>query len=413
MAPQPMLLENLVHGPVRTLAQYRVRAGGRALAIASELQPGELIALVSASGLRGRGGAGFPAGRKWSAVRGTPGRPVLVVNADEGDPGTFSDKVLMEDDPFRLIEGIGIAACAIGASEALIYLRCEYPRAAEILHSALLESRTQGWPAGLNITLHSGRGSYVCGEETALLNALEQRRPFARARPPYPFERGLYGRPTLVHNVETLCALPSIVLHGSAGAATKLVSLSSLFRHPGLVEIPFGYPLRDLVDEVGGGLRHGRLLGLMIGGPLAGLLPPEVLDTPFTYEDLTSVGGSVGHGGVIAFADDTPLAGLIGEVFRFGASESCGLCVPCHLGTAELAAAFADVSTGRTDIGRTRWDALINALEAGSLCGHGSGIAAFARSLERHYPEALAACLNKQTHARSSSTVDCTASRVR
>jgi formate dehydrogenase iron-sulfur subunit len=176
-------------------------------------------------------------------------------------------------------------------------------------------------------------------------------------------------------------------------AGTKLISLNSLFRRPGLVEVPFGIPLRRIVEEIGGGLKRGRLLGVMIGGPLAGLLPPTALDTPFTYEALATIGGAVGHGGVIAFTDDTTIPELIAEVFRFGASESCGLCVPCHRGSAELVEAFHHLAQGRAVLGRERWDALVSALEQTSLCGHGSGLAEFARSIERHYPEELAACL--------------------
>jgi formate dehydrogenase iron-sulfur subunit len=310
-----------------------------------------------------------------------------------------------------LIEGIGIAARAIGATEAVIYLRCEYPEAARVMTVALAAAEAAGWPGDLRIDLHTGQGSYVCGEETSLLNSLEGKRPFVRARPPYPFERGLHGRPTLVHNVETLCAVPWIVMEGAdayralavdggnshpnapAPAGTKLISLASLFRRPGLVEVPFGMPLRTIVEELGGGVRRGNLKGVMIGGPLAGLLPPAALDTPFSYEALAAIGGSVGHGGLIAFADDTPLAALVAEVFRFGARESCGLCVPCHGGTAELAAAFAALEEGRAAIGQDRWNALIAALEATSLCGHGAGLAAFARSLERHFADELAACL--------------------
>jgi len=224
-----------------------------------------------------------------------------------------------------------------------------------------------------------------------------------RIRPPYPNEQGLYGRPTLVQNVETLCAAPWIVERGGAafrdlGAdaepGVKLISLNAMFREPGLVEIPMGIPVRRIVEEIGGGVKRGRLMGVMIGGPLAGLLPPRALDTPFAHSALASVGGAVGHGGVIAFADDTDLASLIAEVFRFGAGESCGLCAPCRLGTAELAGAFERLCAGeRGVIDSAEWESLIAALEQTSLCGHGRGLAEFARSLEKNFPEELAACL--------------------
>lgn len=406
----PVLLGNVIDGGVHSLDDYLARGGGNGFATARRMTPDTLIDLVAQSGLRGRGGAGFPAGRKWAAVRQSGGEPVIVANADEGDSGAFSDKALLEDDPFRLIEAIAIAALAVrggGARpcDAVIYLRCEYPGAARVLADALAQAAAVGWPGDVAIKLIVGAGGYVCGEETSLLNAIEHKRPFARPRPPYPFQHGLHGRPTLVHNIETLCAVPWIVEHGASAyrklgsdpsgrsAGTKLVSLNSMLRRPGLVEVPFGIPVRRIVEEFGGGLRRGKLLGVMIGGPLAGLLPPALLDTPFTYEDLDAVGCSVGHGGVIAFADDTSIAELIAEVFRFGAAESCGLCVPCHRGTALIAAAFADVVNGRSGPGREQWDALLAALQQTSLCGHGSSLAEFARAIERHYPEQLAACL--------------------
>lgn len=401
-----VLLGNIVGGGVRDLNGYVASGGGEGLVQARGMGPSALIELVSQSGLRGRGGAGFSTGRKWAAVRAqvdqSATESVIVINADEGDPGAFSDKALLAGDPFRLMEGVAIAAHAIGANEAVIYLRGEYPDVRAIFSAALDGAKQAGWPGEITFSLEAGKGSYVCGEETSLLNALEGRRPFARSRPPYPFQRGLHGRPTLVHNVETLCALPWIVEHGAQAyrelghgesAGTKLVSLNSLFRQPGLVEIPFGIRVRKIVEDIGGGLKRGNLLGLMIGGPITGLLPPSLLETPFTYRDLHSVGCAVGHGGVIAFANDTSIVKLIAEVFRFGATESCGLCVPCHLGTAELMSAFEQLVEGRAPLSRKRWDALIEVLELTSLCGHGSGLAEFARSIERHYPEELASCL--------------------
>lgn len=401
-APTAVLLSNILDGGVRELGEYLARGGGAALAAARALRPDALVELVTQSGLRGRGGAAYRAGRKWSSVREAGGQPIIVVNADEGDPGAFSDKALLEGDPFLLLEAVGIAAHAVGASAAIIYLRCEYPAAARVLDDALHQAAEARWLVEPEIRLVTGEGGFICGEETSLLNALEGRRPFARHRPPYPAEEGLHGRATLVHNVETLCALPWIVAHGAEAyralgrgesAGTKLVSLNSLFRSPGLIEAPFGIPVRRIVEEIGGGLRRGRLMGVMIGGPLAGLVPPGLLDVEFTHEALGAIGCAVGHGGVIGFADDTSVGALIAEVFRFGASESCGLCVPCRLGTADLARAFHEVVGGRTGITRERWDALVAALEQTSLCGHGTGLAEFARSIERHYPEALAACL--------------------
>ncbi|QNM97895.1 complex I 51 kDa subunit family protein [Chitinimonas koreensis] len=408
-ARRTVLLANVGRGGVRDLAAYQQAGGGQALRQALATPRAALLDMIAASGLRGRGGAGFPAGRKWLAVaRAEAGCKYLVVNADEGDPGSFSDRLLMEDDPFLLIEACLIAALAVGARRGHIYLRAEYPEAAAVLRAALAAARGQRWlGAGVLGSAHDfelelviGQGSYVCGEETALLESIEGRRPEVRLRPPQITEAGLWGAPTLVHNVETLCAVPWIVRHGAEAYAalgygrsrgTKLLSLNSLFRRPGLYEVEFGISLRRIVDELGGGLRRGRLKGLMVGGPLAGLIPPALLDTPLDYEAMQAIGGAVGHGGVIAFADDTSIVELVAEVFRFGAIESCGKCTPCRLGSPELAAMFEAARRGER-MERDRWQALVRALAAASLCGHGRGLAEFARAIERHYPEELATC---------------------
>ncbi|MDN0076036.1 NADH-ubiquinone oxidoreductase-F iron-sulfur binding region domain-containing protein [Crenobacter sp. SG2303] len=365
------------------------------------MAPDELVRLVLASKLRGRGGAGFPAGRKWQAVADQL-VPIkyLVVNADEGDPGAFSDRFLLEDDPFRLLEAAVIAARAVGAVKGFIYLRKEYPVAARVISAALDQARSAGWlGASFDLELVVGEGSYLCGEETALLNALEGRRPQVRLRPPQITEQGLFGQPTLVQNVETLCAIPWIVLHGAAAYAalgfsssrgTKLLSLNSLFRQPGLYEVEFGIPLSEVVEQLGGGLRRGSLKGVMVGGPLAGIVPPELLSTRLGYEEMQAIGCAVGHGGVIAFADDTSILQIAAEVFRFGARESCGECTPCRLGTPRLAEQLQAASTG-VPIDRDGYERLVEALAATSLCGHGRGLAEFARAIQRHYQKELQA----------------------
>jgi len=398
---QTVLLSNILAGGVRDLATYRKRGGGQALARAQATAPDELVQLVLASGLRGRGGAGFPAGRKWQAVaKQLAPIKYLVVNADEGDPGAFSDRFLLEDDPFCLLEATIIAARAVGAVKGLIYLRKEYPEAARVMAVALDEARSAGWlNASFNLELVVGKGSYLCGEETALLNALECRRPEVRLRPPQITEQGLFGQPTLVQNVETLCAIPWIVRHGaeayaelgfSSSRGTKLLSLNSLFRRPGLYEVEFGIPLAEVVEQLGGGLRRGRLKGVMVGGPLAGVVPPELLSTRLGYEEMQAIGCAVGHGGVIAFADDTLIVQIAAEVFRFGARESCGKCTPCRLGTPRLAEQLQAASAG-TPIDRDDYERLVEALAATSLCGHGRGLAEFARALQRHYQKELQA----------------------
>jgi formate dehydrogenase iron-sulfur subunit len=404
-AAAAVLLGNVQRGGVRTLSAYESHGGGAALQRMLTATAADTIAAIDASGLRGRGGAGFPTGRKWQAVadRIAP-QKYVVANADEGDPGAFSDRALLEDDPFRLIEAMLIAGITVGAAQGFIYLRGEYELAGKILADAIAQARYAGWLGkavsgtdhAFELELVIGAGSYVCGEETALLNAIEGRRPEVRQRPPQITRHGLFGQPTLVNNVETLCAIPWIIEHGAHAyralgapdnAGTKLLSLNSLFRRPGVYEVELGISLRDVVEKLGGGLRRGALKGVMIGGPLAGIVPPALLDTPLTHEALHDIGCALGHGGVIAFADDTAIADIVREVFRFGASESCGKCTPCHLGTAEIS---ASLSAG--NLTGERWRALIDALAATSLCGHGRGLAEFAQAIERHFGEELRQC---------------------
>lgn len=409
LSRQTVLLGNTLKGGAPDLATYEKNGGGMALRKALNMSGAALIGMITDSGLRGRGGAGFPTGRKWAAAAAEEApRKYVVANADEGDPGSFSDRLLMENDPFLLIESMLIAALAVGAKHGYIYLRKEYPDAAAALTRALEQAHKAGWlgPRVLgsahcfSLELVIGQGSYVCGEETALLNAIEGRRPEVRVRPPQITAHGLHGAPTVVNNVETLCAVPWIVTHGAqqyaalgtpSSRGTKLLSLNSLFRRPGLYEVEFGTPLRHIVEQAGGGLKRGRLLGVMLGGPLAGLVPPALLDTPLGYEELQAIGCAIGHGGVIAFADDTSIPELVAEVFRFGALESCGKCTPCHFGSSELARLFQSVLEGHR-FSAQRWHDLVDALAATSLCGHGRGLAEFARAIERHYPEELAAC---------------------
>ncbi|MFT3931106.1 MAG: NADH-ubiquinone oxidoreductase-F iron-sulfur binding region domain-containing protein [Spongiibacteraceae bacterium] len=408
----PVLLNNILAGGIRDLMQYAHAGGGQALQKAVQMPPQHIVEQIERSQLRGRGGAGFPTGRKWRAVAAQNAlQKYVIANADEGDPGAFSDRLLMEDDPFLLIEAMIIAGIAVGAAHGFIYLRKEYGHAADVLHDALRQARAMQWLGdavlgskySFHIDLHIGAGSYVCGEETAMLNSIEGVRPQVRVRPPHIAERGLFNMPTLVNNVETLCAVPWIIVNGAdryarMGSATskgtKLISLNSLFNKPGLYEVELGISVRDVVDTIGGGLRRDSLKGVMIGGPLAGLVPPHLLDTPLCYEALHAIGCALGHGGIIAFGDDTTIAEIIAQVFRFGAIESCGKCTPCHLGSIEIAAQFAHwlTTTDKKKIERSRWQDLIEALHATSLCGHGRGLAEFAHAIERHYAQELMSC---------------------
>jgi NADH:ubiquinone oxidoreductase subunit F (NADH-binding) len=390
------LLKNVVAGGARTLAAYRASGGLHALEAARSMGPAKILDEVEASSLRGRGGAGFPTARKWRGVGGG-GDAVVVANADEGDGGAYIDRYLIEEDPFLLLEGMAIAGLAVDAREGWVYLRAEYPDARRSLEAAVAEAESAGAFPGFRFHVHNGHGSYVCGEETALLNSIEGRRAEIRARPPYPTERGLFGRPTLVNNVETLCAVPFILERGGAAWAaigtgtsrgTKVISLSSLFKKPGLYEVELGVSVRTIVEDVGGGI-DGELRSILIGGPIAGLLPARLIDTAFTFDDLRAVGCNVGHGGIVAFDQRTSLRDLVDHVLAFSAYESCGKCTPCRVGGQRL----LDNLHGRgKPLTRARFDDITSALSNTSLCGHGGGTADFLLSLKRHFSEELSSC---------------------
>lgn len=408
---RPVVLERIAAGGAHTLNEYQLHGGWAALQRAASLTPEQIIAEVDASELRGRGGAGFPAGAKWRAVAGEQtDEKFVVANFDEGDPGAYVDRFIAEDDPFALIEGMTIAARAVGAARGWIYARCEYPRAIEILQNALSAARgagllgdsVLGTSFSFDVELIVGRGSYECGEETALLNSIEGARPVARARPPYVAQQGLWGRPTVVNNVETLASVPWIVRHGGTRYAemgipgsrgTKVLSLNSLFRQPGLYEVEFGTTLQEIVD-LGGGLKSGTIAGLMIGGPLAGAVPPSLFDTRLGFGELRAIGASVGHGGVIAFDEHTSIPELVQHVFSFGAYESCGKCTPCRLGAARIEQIFEQMRNvgSATNQEQREWTDIVAALKFASLCGLGTGLAEFAESILRYYPAEVAPC---------------------
>jgi formate dehydrogenase iron-sulfur subunit len=396
----------------RRLSAYAGQGGYRALEKALARPREEIVKEIELSNLRGRGGAGFPTGRKWRAVALQPSAEKFVIaNADEGDAGAYIDRFLMEDDPFALIEGMTLAGYATDAGRGWIYLRSEYPEAGRILREALAEARAAGLLGerllgrdfAFDIEIFIGHGSYVCGEETALLRSLEGRRPEVMARPPYATERGLFGKPTLMNNVETFAAVPWIVARGggsyrelgfSQSRGTKAVSLNSLFQRPGLYEIEFGIPVRRIVEELGGGLRGGRLQGVIIGGPLAGIIPPHLLDTPFGFEELHAIGAGVGHGGVVAFDEHTSIPELVHHIFSFGAYESCGKCTPCRLGTTRIENIFSSITSGNRAAAseQIEWQDIVTALKLASLCGLGTGLAEFAESILHYYPEELRPC---------------------
>jgi NADH:ubiquinone oxidoreductase subunit F (NADH-binding)/NADH:ubiquinone oxidoreductase subunit E len=392
--------ESLLDEPLRT---HRPDYSGLARALA-EWTPEQLLEEVKAAEVRGRGGAGFPAGLKWQFTRAAEGEEKFIVaNGDEGDPGSFIDKYLMERSPELLIEGLALACYAVGASHGFVLCRSEYPLSQPALETAAAKAREDGWLGedvrgsgfAFDVTIVEGAGSYVVGEETALLACLQGLRGTVSARPPFPAQRGVHGMPTVVNNVETLCNMPFVALRGAdayralspdATPGSKLVCFNERFAKPGVYEVRFGMTMRELCEDVAGGLRDGRSIkALQIGGPLAGILPASLLDTPFDFDALANEGCMVGHGGILAFDGRTSMRDVARHLLRFGAHESCGKCFPCRIGLQRAHAMFA----GEELVERARLEELLETLEVGSLCAHGGGMPAPIRSLLKHFPDEL------------------------
>jgi formate dehydrogenase iron-sulfur subunit len=392
-----------------SVAEYRAHGGMLGLERAVALGGQAIVDDVKASGLRGRGGAAFPAGIKWQTVRdAVPGQKYVVCNADEGDSGTFADRLLMEADPFQLIEGMAIAAVAVGATQGFIYLRSEYPHTIGIMAQALDRAREAGMlgPALLgggqafDIALRIGGGAYICGEETALLESLEGRRGVVRAKPPLPALAGLFGKPTLINNVLTFAAVTGIAAQGGAHYAgfgldrstgTMPFQLGGNVKRGGLVEVPFGITVRDLVDRFGGGTASGRPMhAIQVGGPLGAYLPDSQWDTPLAYESMASIGAMLGHGGVVVFDDSVDMGEQAEFAMEFCAHESCGKCTPCRIGSTRGAEVIARLRRGEST-GRN-WqllDDLCETMELGSLCALGGLTPMPVRSIMRHFPGAI------------------------
>ena len=378
-------------------------------AVAS-LTPDEVLAEVERSQLRGRGGAGFPTATKWrltAANARTADEAYVVCNADEGDPGSCIDKWLMERDPFAVLEGMALAGYAIGAARGFVYVRSEYPDSAPALRRAveaartagLLGARIGGSSFSFDVEVVEGAGSYVCGEETALLRSLEGLRGMVTARPPFPAQKGLFEKPTVVNNVETLANVGWIVRHGGETYAklgigksrgTKAVSLNERFVRPGMYEVPFGVPLRRILEDLGGGLKGGRpIKAVQVGGPLGGVLPDALLDTPLGFDELDAVGALLGHGGVVAWDDGVDVRDIAVHLFQFCDAESCGKCFPCRIGGRrglEIAR--------RMKVPRPRAEVeadvqllteLCETMKLGSLCAHGGAIPIPIASLMLHF----------------------------
>ncbi len=393
-----------------SLADYATLGGWRGLFRAIEIGPAATIAEVTKSGLRGRGGAGFPTGVKWKTVADAPAdRRYIVCNADEGDSGTFADRMIMEGDPFALIEGMTIAAIAVGANKGYVYCRSEYPHAAKTFCAALELARQAGYLGpdilgsrhAFDIELRMGAGAYVCGEETALLESLEGKRGVVRAKPPLPAHKGLFGRPTVVNNVLSLVAVPTILDKGAdfyAGfgmgrsRGTMPIQIAGNVRYGGLFETAFGLTLGEIVEEIGGGTASGRpVRAVQCGGPLGAYFPAALFDTPFDYEAFAARDGLIGHGGVVVFDDSVDMARMARFAMEFCAIESCGKCTPCRIGSTRGVEVIDRIITGvkvAENIGLL--EDLCQTMKFGSLCALGGFAPYPVLSAVRNFPEDFA-----------------------
>lgn len=375
--------------------------------------PEDAIEKIKESGIRGRGGAGFPMGLKFESCKNTPGNQKYVVcNADEGDPGAYSDRYLLEEQPELVMLGMIIAGYAIGANFGVLYIRAEYPESITIIENKLRVFAEQGLVGegilGSNFDFHlklvKARGAYICGEETALLSSLEGQRPEVRVRPPYPTQEGLFNMPTVVNNVETLAALPFIISNGgnaysgigtSKSSGTKLISLDSFFNKPGVYEVDMGTPLRAVIDELGGGFRVS-VKAIHIGGPLGGLVPiSKIDDLSIDFESFSNEGFLLGHGSVVCIPEDYPLVEYLEHLFDFTAEESCGKCFPCRLGSVRGYEMLKKARTSDYKIDRTLFDDLLVTLEEGSLCALGGGLPLAIQNALQYFEEELKPYFNQ------------------
>jgi formate dehydrogenase iron-sulfur subunit len=387
----------------RSIEDYRAHQGYKGLERALELGSEGILTDVTASGLRGRGGAGFPTGIKWKTVAQTSAdRKYIVCNADEGDSGTFADRMIMEGDPFVVIEGMTIAAIAVGASKGYIYIRSEYPHAVAAMNTAILSARRAGFLGGsshsFDLEVRVGAGAYVCGEETSLLESLEGRRGIVRAKPPLPAHKGLFGRPTVINNVLSFAAIPFILAGGAKAYSdfgtgrsrgTMSIQLAGNIRYGGLFEAPFGLTLGELVDDIGGGTFTGRpVRAVQVGGPLGAYFPRALFDTPFDYEAFAARDGLIGHGGVVVFDDSVDMARQARFAMEFCAIESCGKCTPCRIGSTRGVETIDKIRAGdhiAENIGVV--EDLCNTMKFGSLCALGGFTPYPVMSALKHFRE--------------------------
>jgi formate dehydrogenase iron-sulfur subunit len=391
----------------RSLDDYRAHGGYKGLKRALSLGSDAILAEVTASGLRGRGGAGFPTGIKWKTVaQAKADRKYIVCNADEGDSGTFADRMIMEGDPFLVIEGMTIAAIAVGASKGYIYIRSEYPHAVEAMRQAVAAAQRAGYlgrrtgdaTPSFDLEVRVGAGAYVCGEETSLLESLEGRRGIVRAKPPLPAHHGLFGKPTVINNVLSFAAIPFILSEGAKAYAdfgigrsrgTMPIQLAGNIRHGGLFETAFGVTLGELVDDIGGGTLSGRpVRAVQVGGPLGAYFPRALFDTPFDYEAFAARDGLIGHGGIVVFDDSVDMARQARFAMEFCAIESCGKCTPCRIGSTRGVETLDKIRRGeRTAENLAVVEDLCNTMKFGSLCALGGFTPYPVMSALKHFKE--------------------------
>ena len=411
-----IVLENLGRINAESLDEYIAAGGYEALGkVLTELTPSEVVEEIRKSGLRGRGGAGYLTGLKWALVRkGANAQKYIVCNADEGDPGAFMDRSVLEGDPHRVLEGMAVAGYAVGANQGYIYIRAEYPLAIERLHLAIKQAEKSGLLGSsifetqfnFRIELRIGAGAYVCGEETALLRSVMGRRGRPTPRPPYPPEKGLWGAPTLINNVETFANIAPIINRGSAwfaaigtakSAGTKVFALAGKIKNTGLIEVPMGIPLRTIIFDIGGGTSDGtEFKAAQTGGPSGGCIPKEHLDLAVDYESLATVGSIMGSGGLIVMDSTSSMVDVAKYFMEFCVDESCGKCVPCRVGTKHIYGLLDKISKreASTDDYELLKE-LCQMVKETSLCGLGQSAPNPVLSTMRFFEEEYTSLLNK------------------
>jgi formate dehydrogenase iron-sulfur subunit len=391
----------------RSVEDYRAHDGYKGLERALTLTSDEILADVTASGLRGRGGAGFPTGIKWKTVAQTSAdRKFIVCNADEGDSGTFADRMIMEGDPFVVIEGMTVAGITVGATKGYIYIRSEYPHAVEAMNAAISAGRRAGYLGqsicgskhSFDLEVRVGAGAYVCGEETSLLESLEGRRGLVRAKPPLPAHKGLFGKPTVINNVLSFAAIPFILAGGAKAYAdfgmgrsrgTMPIQLAGNVKQGGMFETAFGITLGELVDEIGGGTFTGRpVRAVQVGGPLGAYFPRALFDTPFDYEAFAARDGLIGHAGIVVFDDTVDMLKQARFAMEFCAIESCGKCTPCRIGSTRGVETIDKIRAGeRVEQNLAVIEDLCNTMKFGSLCALGGFTPYPVSSALKHFRE--------------------------